>query len=110
MAIKVYTYTDDTGETISVRMDEAKATVGGFQNASSTSGILGATPNHRLRGIYARNAAGSVKFFPMATQDEARYASKTQVNFSYNGSQYTSVSSRGEKRLHGNEGSQIGQE
>lgn len=100
MAIKAYTYTDNVGETLTVRMDEDKAALGGFEEGNS-SGVMGATPLNRIRGVYAKSAGGKSIFIPCATEDQALFASLNSQTFTYKGVSYSSVSSRGEKRLHG---------
>lgn len=100
MAIKSYTYTDDIGETLTVRMDELKAALGGFTEGNS-SGVMGATPLNRIRGVYAKSASGQNVFIPIATQDFPLFAAESSQTFTYKGVSYSTVSSRGEKRLHG---------
>jgi hypothetical protein len=101
MAIKVYEYTDDVGNKIPVRMDEAKAAIGGFTAASTASGVMGPTPLNRVRGVYAKNDGGQSLFIPCATKDLALFIASTSQLIDYKAASYFSVSSRGEKRLHG---------
>ena len=100
MAIKAYTYTDNVGETLTVRMDEDKAEIGGFTEGNS-SGVMGATPLNRIRGVYAKSSTGKNVFIPCATEDQSLFASINSTTFNYKGVSYDTVSSRGEKRLHG---------
>lgn len=101
MAIKVYTYTDDVGNEVPVRMDEAKAAIGGFAGSASSSGVMGPTPNNRIRGVYAKNDGGQNIFIPCATKSTSLFLATNSMTFTYKGISYSTVSSRGEKRLHG---------
>jgi len=101
MAIKVYAYTDDTGVELPVRMDESKAAIGGFSEGTPTSGVMGPTPLNRVRGVYAKSDSGKSIFIPCATKGQILFAATNSSPFTYKGTTYYTVSSRGEKRLHG---------
>ena len=101
MAIKVYTYTDDVGNEVPVRMDETKAAIGGFAGSASSSGVMGPTPNNRIRGVYAKNDGGQNIFIPCANKTSSLFVAETSTTITYKGVSYFTVSSRGEKRLHG---------
>jgi len=101
MAIKVYNYTDDVGNELPIRMDETKAAIGGFTEGTAVSGVMGPTPLNRVRGVYAKSDSGKSIFIPCATKAQALFAATNSTSFTYKATTYNSVSSRGEKRLHG---------
>jgi hypothetical protein len=102
MAKSVYIYTTDSGDTVKVSLDTAKATLGGF-TAPTTADVSPVVPGFtkRMRGVWAEGPSGQNYFFPMGNQDSAIYVASSSVTLTYKGLSFATCSRKGEKIFYG---------